>query len=177
MAAAEAMTNRHIVSTILHQLSDMKYKDRRQRGADQPVELLEFRPTLVPCILVNQLWADEGTTVLWKRYPHLPQFRGMDPTRRQYYANKVQCLFTISPSSGVAESLEYLDGLKWPNLKSLELEIDFKLLGAKFQSMLHTQLENFELSGLQSGGSAYFSEKGLPSLFVSLVNTCISAVL
>lgn len=65
MAAPAALADRQILHTILRHLSDMKYKDRRQYGPDQPVEFLEFRPTLVPAILVNRLWADEGTSILW----------------------------------------------------------------------------------------------------------------
>lgn len=65
MAMSAALSDRHIVSTILASLSDMKYKDRRQYGPDEPVQFLEFRPTLVPAILVNKLWADEGTSILW----------------------------------------------------------------------------------------------------------------
>lgn len=167
MAAATAMTNRHIVSTILHHLSDMKYKDRRQYGPDEPVEFLEFRPTLVPSILVNKLWADEGTSILWKRYPHLPALKGMDADRRQYYADKAQRIFSLSPPPGHSETLDYLDGLMWPNLKSLELEIDFQRYGMKFASMLHAEVEHVELSGLQSGESTYFVETVLPALFVS----------
>jgi hypothetical protein len=148
----------------------MKYKDRRQRGPDQPVELLEFRPTLVPAILVNKLWADEGTSILWKRYPHLPAFKVMDIERRQNYANKVQQIFSLSPPPGHPEQLDYLDNLEWPNLKSLELEIDFIRHGAKFLDMIHPGLELLELSGVQSGGSAYFAEVVLSSLF----STCQS---
>ena len=165
MAATTAMMNRHIVSTILHHLSDMKYKDRRQRGPDQPVELLEFRPTLVPAILVNKLWADAGTSVLWKRYPHLPALKFMDMERRQYYANKVHQIFSLSPPPGHPETLDYLDNLEWSSLKSLELEVDFIGHGAKFLNMLHPGLEHFELSGMQSGGATYFADVVLPSLF------------
>lgn len=167
MAAATAMANRHIVSTTLHHLSDMKYKTRRQYGPDQPVEFMEFRPTLVPSILVNKLWADEGTSILWKRYPHLPALRGMDAKRRQYYANKVEQVFSLSPPLGHPETLDYLDGLEWPNLKSLELEVDFQRHGSKFASMLHARLEHVELSGCQSGGSRYFAEGVIPALMVS----------
>jgi hypothetical protein len=163
---AAAMMDPQIVSTILRHLSDMKYKDRRQYGPDQPVQFLEFRPTLVPSILVNKLWADEGTAVLWKRYPHLPVLRNMTFERRQYYANKVEHLFVLSPSNGELETLDYLEGLQWPNLKSLELEVDFHQHGDKCLAMLHTGLEYLEISGFQSGGSKYFSEMLLPSLFV-----------
>jgi hypothetical protein len=65
MAALAALANHHILSRILLSLSDMKYKERRQYGPEQPVEFLEFRPTLVPAILVNKLWAEEGTSILW----------------------------------------------------------------------------------------------------------------
>jgi len=165
-ATAQALASRHIVSNILHHLSDMKYKDRRQYGPDQPVEFLEFRPTLVPSILVNRLWADEGTSVLWKRYPHLPALKTMESARRQYYANKVQTLFSIGPPPDSLESLEYLDHLAWPNLKSLELEVDLQRHGAKYSSMVHAGLEHLEISGFQSGGRAYFVNMVFGSLLV-----------
>jgi hypothetical protein len=124
MAAASAATaDRRIVSSVLHHLSDMKYKDRRQPGPDQPVEFLEFRPTLVPSILVDKLWAEEGTSILWKRYPHLPALRNMTFERRQWYANKVERLFVLGPAED-EEDLAHLGGLNWPKLKTLELEID-----------------------------------------------------
>ena len=168
-ATSTAVTDRQIVGRILHNLSGMKYKDRRQRGPDQPVELLEFRPTLVPSILVNRLWADAGTSVLWRRYPHLPALRDMAPERRQYYANKVQHLFTMGPSPLQPDTLDYLEDLQWPELKSLELEIDFVRHGHRFLPMLNAGvLENLELSGLQSCSSAYFAEVVLPSILVSV---------
>ncbi|KAF9730405.1 hypothetical protein PMIN06_008781 [Paraphaeosphaeria minitans] len=166
-ASAAALANRHILSTILLHLSDMKYKDRRQYGPDQPVEFLEFRPTLVPAILVNKLWADEGTSILWRRYPHLPSLKHMPSERRQYYADKVHQVFALSPPMGGAETLDYLEGLSWPNLKSLELEVDLQPYGAPFKSMLHAGLEHVELSGFQSGRSQFFVENILPTLFNS----------
>ncbi|KAF2440935.1 hypothetical protein P171DRAFT_85808 [Karstenula rhodostoma CBS 690.94] len=164
-ASATALANRHVLSSILLHLSDMKYKDRRQYGPDQPVEFLEFRPTLVPAILVNKLWADEGTSILWRRYPHLPSLKDLPLERRQYYANKVHYVFALSPPVGSAETLDYLEGLSWPHLKSLELEVDMQRHGASFTSMLHAGLEHVELSGCQSGGSQYFVETILPTLF------------
>ncbi|KAJ4344753.1 uncharacterized protein N0V89_012497 [Didymosphaeria variabile] len=146
----------------------MKYKDRRQYGPDQPVEFLEFRPTLVPTILVNKLWADEGTSILWlvmRRYPHLPSLKHMPLERRQYYANKVHYVFSLSPPPGSVETLDYLTGLAWPNLKSLELEVDLQRYGSPYISMLHAGLEHVELSGYQSGGSKYFTDTILPTLF------------
>jgi hypothetical protein len=166
MAVATALADRRIVSNILRELSDMKYKDRRQRSPDDPVEFLEFRPTLVPAILVNRLWADEGTSVLWKRYPHLPALQQMDAGRRQHYADKVEHIFALGPPPTSAELPDYLQGIRWPNLTSLELEIDFIRHGAIFSGMLHAGLEYLELSGRQSGGTSYFSEVTLPSLFV-----------
>lgn len=142
----------------------MKYKDRRQYGPDQPVEFLEFRPTLVPSILVNRLWADEGTSILWKRYPHLPALQNMRPARRQYYASKIERIFSLGPPPDRTEPLDYLDNLAWPNLKSLELEVDLQRHGAKFSSMMHPRLEHLEISGIQSGGSTFFVEVVFPSM-------------
>ncbi|PSN65545.1 hypothetical protein BS50DRAFT_61107 [Corynespora cassiicola Philippines] len=165
MAAAEAMANRHIVSTILHELSNMTYKDRRQYGPDQPVEFLEFRPTLVPSIRVNRLWADEGTSILWRRFPHLPALQEMAPARRQYYANKVHEVFSMGPPQGHPEAFDYLHGLHWPSLKSAELEVDWQKHGDSFSSMLQPALQQLEIGGQQSGGSSYFADVVLPSLF------------
>ncbi|PVI00386.1 hypothetical protein DM02DRAFT_728596 [Periconia macrospinosa] len=162
-----AISNRSIVSTILHHLSGMKYKDRRQNGPDEPVEFLEFRPTLVPAILVNRLWADEGTGILWRRYPHLPALRWVSPPRRQYYADKVQHVFVMSPPEGSVGDLDYLEGLQWPNLKSLEFEVDFQRHGKLFAPMLHGSLEHLELFGMQSGDSEYISNTVFPELFKS----------
>ncbi|KAF1954025.1 hypothetical protein CC80DRAFT_477034 [Byssothecium circinans] len=162
MAATTAMANRHIVSTILHHLSDMKYKERRQYGPDQPVEFLEFRPTLVPAILVNRLWADEGTAVLWRRYPRLPALKIIAPDRRQYYADKVQRVFVVNSPAG---SMEYLDGLQWPNLRTLESGVDFARHGEEFRSMLHGGLKHLELSGYQSGDSRHFENEVLPVVY------------
>jgi hypothetical protein len=126
MAAAMALANRQLVLLVLGQLSNMKYKDRRQNGPDQPVEFLEFRPTLVPSICVNKLWAEAGTSVLWKRYPHLPSMRDMSVERRQWYAAKVERIFVLSPPPESGENLAYLEQLVstacytrlWSTLKS-----------------------------------------------------------
>ena len=165
MAAAEAVANRRVISTILHHLSDMKYKDRRQQGPDQPVEFMEFRPTLVPSILVNKMWADEATSILWKRYPHLPALKSMKLDRRQWYANKVERLFILGPSPDNEEDLAYLEGLTWPHLRNLELEVDWKAHGKSFEAMLHGGLEHLEYSGPQTGDSKFITEFLLPTLF------------
>lgn len=91
----------------------------------------------------------------------------MPVERRQYYANKVYLVFSLSPPLGSTETLDYLEGLSWPNLKNLELEVDLQRYGSPFKSMLHAGLEHLELSGCQSGGSQYFIETILPTIFVS----------
>jgi len=164
MATAAAMANRHIVSQILHHLSDMKYKDRRQGGPDQPVEFLEFRPTLVPSILVNKLWAEEGTSILWKRYPHLPALKSIQTDRQQWYANKVERAFIVSPPPDAADDLAYLGALVWPSLKILELEVDWKRHGSNLHSMTHTSLVHLEILGEQSWDSKHITENVLPAL-------------
>lgn len=148
----------------------MKYKDRRQGGPDQPVELMDFRPTLVPSILVNKLWADVGTSILWKRYPHLPALERMQPDRRQWYAEKVERLFVLSPQSDLGGDLDYLEHLEWPHLQSLELDADWKRHGQSLRRMLHSQLEHLEVSGSQTGDSTYIADTLLPTLFASCEN-------
>ncbi|KAF2013625.1 hypothetical protein BU24DRAFT_241849 [Aaosphaeria arxii CBS 175.79] len=166
---SSALSNGYIVSTILEHLSNMKYKVRRQQAPELPVELLEFRPTLIPSILVNQLWADEGISILWKRYPYLPALHLIEPTRRQYYASKIQHLFYRSLISEKQETtLDFLNTLNWSNLKTLELEIDLSADRAQFSALLHPSLEHLELSGTQSGTSSELASSVLPSLFSSL---------
>ena len=105
---------------------------------------------------------------LRRRYPHLPALEYMTPERRQYYANKVRCIFLSSPHSDT-ETLDYLDRLSWPNLRRLEIEIDLKMHSAPLINMLHDKLEHVDLSGTQSGGSKHFTETILPMIFVSFV--------
>lgn len=164
-AAADAMADRRIVSLILHLLSGMKYKERRQRGPDQPVEFLEFRPTLVPSILVNKLWAEEGTSILWKRYPHVPALKGMTLERRQWYANKVEGLYVLGPSLEDNEDLSYLEELVWPRLRNLELEVDWRIHGKSLGSVLHPGIKHLELSGPQSGNAKFVAQVIFPALF------------
>ncbi|EMD91185.1 hypothetical protein COCC4DRAFT_136706 [Bipolaris maydis ATCC 48331] len=163
-ATAKALADSRILHLVLRHLSDMKYKDRRQRGSDQPVEFLEFRPTLVPSILVNKLWADEGTSILWRRYPHLLALDDMAPARRQWYANKVERLFVLGPPDDET-NFDYLHNLNWPNLKTLELEVDWCKHEKGISSMLHAGLQHVEFLGPQSRGSEYFARTILPALF------------
>ncbi|OAL06484.1 hypothetical protein IQ06DRAFT_483 [Phaeosphaeriaceae sp. SRC1lsM3a] len=165
MATAKAVADRRIVSLVLDHLSNMKYKDRRQGGPDQPVEFLEFRPTLVPAILVNRLWGDEGTSILWKRYPFLPALARMQLDRRQFYAAKIESVFVLSPSLANGEDLAYLHDLKWPALRCLEVDVDWQKDGAHIQNMLHAELENIDISGERLGGSSYIVEAVLATVF------------
>jgi hypothetical protein len=167
MASTMAMASRHIVSLILHHLSDMKYKERRQRGPDQPVEFLEFRPTLVPSILVNKLWAEEGTSILWRRYPHLPALQAMGQERQQWYADKVEQLFIMSASVGTADSLSFLEHLDWPQLKSLELEVDWDKHGRSLSGLLETKLEHLIISGLHANRTEYIADVVMPFILAT----------
>ncbi|KAF2134091.1 hypothetical protein P153DRAFT_104570 [Dothidotthia symphoricarpi CBS 119687] len=169
MAATEALNNRHIVSRVLFQLAESKHKERQQRGPNYPVEFLEFRPTLLSSILVNKLWAEEGTSILWSRYPQLPALELMTYNRRQNYANKVERIFCVV-STHSNEDLSFLDGLNWPRLKCLELDIDWRTRGHSFRNMLHAGIESLELSGVQSGDSDYIAESVLPALFAPCKN-------
>ncbi|KNG49270.1 abc transporter protein [Stemphylium lycopersici] len=165
-ATARATADRRIVSLVLRHLSDMKYKDRRQRGSDQPVEFLEFRPTLVPSILVSKLWAEEGTSILWRRYPHLPALQHMSPDRQQWYTNKIERLFVLGPIDDDTD-LAYLEGLEWPNLKTLELEVDWKKCEKAISPMLHVGLQHLDFLGPQSSESTHVAGTVLPIFFKS----------
>lgn len=165
MATQRALETPGIVSNILQLLSEMKYRIKRQYSPEDAVEFIEFRPTLVPSVLVNRLWADEGTCVLWGNYPHIPALASMEPERRQYYANKIRKIFIISPPTESTISLEYLTDLKWPLLRSLEMEVDFARHGDQIRSMLHSKLERLEIAGYISEGQEYFKQFLLPTIF------------
>ncbi|KAL5122052.1 hypothetical protein ACEQ8H_000269 [Pleosporales sp. CAS-2024a] len=153
MAAATALAHRHLVSLVLAHLSDMTYKGRRQNGPHQPVVFLELRPTLVPSICVNKLWAEVGTSILWNRYPYLPALKDMSLSRRTWYAEKVESVFVSAPSLASAEDMQYLGKLDWPRLKRLELEVDWARHSHIIQPMLHRDMEHLDISAIQSEGS------------------------
>ncbi|KAF2499154.1 hypothetical protein BU16DRAFT_503088 [Lophium mytilinum] len=166
MSAAErVLTDPIFVLKILKTLSSMKYKVKRQFAPETPVEWLEFRPTLVPSILVSRLWANEGTSVLWENYPHLLAMADMPVNRKQHYANKVHKIFIMSPLPGSPISLEHLRDLQWPLLESLEMDIDFARHGEQIRSMMGPTLKHLELSGYQSEGAEYFGQFVLPTIF------------
>lgn len=164
MAAAEVTADRKITSLILQCLSEQTYKYRRQISRDHPVEFLEFRPTLLPSILTNKLWADLGTSILWRRYPYIPALARMPFERRQWYANKVEKAWIAHPAQGGPE-LSYLGRLHWPLLETLELEVDWQQHQIHLTSLLHEGLAQLELSASQTGGSQHTSESTLPVLF------------
>lgn len=170
MAATMAMADRRIISLILHHLSNMTYIARQQCGPDEPVELREYRPTLIPPILVNKLWFEEGIPIVWKQCPHLPAMKTMSMERRQYYANKVEQLFVSGPPAESDENLAYVENLKWPNLKRLDMELDWMIFGKSLQGLLHLGLEHLGLSGEQIAGSAYLSDVALPTLLAPCTN-------
>lgn len=170
MATALAVADRRIVSLILEHLSNMKYKDRRQGGPDQPVEFLEFRPTLVPAMLTNKLWCDEGTSILWKRYPYLRALTSMPLERRQWYAAKIESIFVLSPALDSGEDLAFLHNLELPALKCLELDVDWQQHGSQIQTMLHSGLEYLDISGERLGSSSYVVETIFAAVFASCKN-------
>ncbi|OAL53398.1 hypothetical protein IQ07DRAFT_609842 [Pyrenochaeta sp. DS3sAY3a] len=170
MAATMAMADRRIVSRILHHLSFMTYIARQQSGPDEPVELREYRPTLVPSILVNKLWFEEGISIVWKQCPHLPAMKAMRMERRQYYASKVEQLFVSGPPTESDDNLAYVENLRWPNLKRLDMELDWKMYGKSLKGLLHPGLEHLGLSGEQTAGSTYLSEVALPTLIAPCTN-------
>jgi hypothetical protein len=66
--------------------------------------------------------------------------------------------------------LVHLEGLVWPKLKTLELEIDWKFHGKAVNTMLRTGLEHLELLGPQSGDSHFIAATMLPALFAPCTN-------
>lgn len=165
MAHAEATANRKIVSRILHHLADISDKRRHQRSLEYPVELLEIQHSLLPAVLVNSVWADAATSLIWRQNPSLSALRWMRPDRRQVYANKIEQLQLSDPQDESDDEYEYLRDLEWPRLKSLELDLDWQSYQHNLRQLLHSDLESLALTGRQSGGSAYVVQVTLPALF------------
>ncbi|KAF3005969.1 hypothetical protein E8E13_010308 [Curvularia kusanoi] len=165
MSHAEATANRKIVSRILHHLADIRDKQRHQRSPEYPVELLETQHSLLPAVLVNSVWADAATCIIWKQNPNISAFKWMQRDRRQFYANKIEHLQLPSSQDENDDEYEYLRDLTWPNLKSLELDLDWQSYQHNLRGLLHANLESLALTGRQSGGSTYVVQITLPALF------------
>lgn len=164
MAQAEATANRNIVARILHHHTEITERYRHQRSLEYPVELLEVRHSLLPVILVNRLWADAATSILWKQPPNLSALKWMQHDRRQVYASKVEQLQLSDPQDESDNEYDYLRDLEWPRLKSLELNLDWQLYQHHLRGLLHADLESLTVSGTQSGGSSYVAQVTLPAL-------------
>lgn len=164
MAVAEATADRKIVSRILQQLTDISHKFRHQTSPQHPVELLEARHSLLPAILVNHLWADAATSIVWKQNPNVAALKWMQHDRRQLYANKIEQLQLISPQDETDDEYQYLRDLEWPRLKSLELDLDWQSQQHNLRGLLHADLESLSVTGVQNGGSAYVAQVTLPAL-------------
>ncbi|KAF2624404.1 hypothetical protein BU25DRAFT_160890 [Macroventuria anomochaeta] len=164
MAHAEATANRKIVSLILHHLADISDRYRHQRSLEYPVELLEVRHSLLPATLVNRLWADAATSIIWKQNPSLLALRWMQHDRRQLYASKVEQLQLSDPQDESDDDYEYLKELVWPRLKSLEVDLDWQSYQHHLRGLLHAKMESLTVTGTQSGGSAYVTQVTLPAL-------------
>ncbi|KAL6709631.1 hypothetical protein ACN47E_001059 [Coniothyrium glycines] len=148
MAASQALADRCIVSLVLRELSETRDKHRLQRGSDRPVELVEYPPTLVPCMLVNRLWRDEGAAIVWRNYPYLPILKQLHFAQRQWYANKIERL--VLEELGDADDFAYLQDLKWPMLKHLNLRLDPAKHATLIMSLLRTKVDHLTLGGKQS---------------------------
>ncbi|KAJ4987839.1 hypothetical protein SVAN01_06719 [Stagonosporopsis vannaccii] len=164
MAHAEPTANRKIVSLILHHFADIIDRHRHQRSPEHPVELLETRPSLLPAILVNRLWADAATSIIWRQNPNTSAFKWMQHERRQIYASKVEQLQLPGPQDESDDEYEYLKDLAWPNLKSLELDLDWQSHQHNLRGLLHADLESLTVTGVQTGGSSYVAQVTLPAL-------------
>jgi len=165
MAHAEATANSSIVSRILYHLADISDKQRHQQGPECPVELLETQHSLLPAVSVNSIWADAASSLIWRQNPNISALKWMQHDRRQFYANKVEQLQLPNSQDENDDDYEYLGDLAWPNLKSLELDLDWQCYQHNLRGLLHSSLESLALTGRQSGGSTYVVQITLPALF------------
>lgn len=116
-------------------------------------------------MLINRLWADVAMSFLWRQTPNLSAIKCMRRDRRQLYANKVEQLQLSDAQDENDEDYEYLRGLEWPRLKSLELNLDWQLYQHNLRELLHADLQSLTITGPQSGGSSYVAQVTLPALF------------
>lgn len=163
MALAEATANRKIVSLILQHLTDINDKYRHQESLECHVELLEVRHSLLPACLVNRLWADAASSLIWKEFPDLSALRWMQHDRRQLYANKIKQL-QLSKRSDENNDYDYLKALRWPSLKSLEVDLDWQSYEHNLRGLLHPGLESLLVTGTQFGHSTHLAKVTLPAL-------------
>jgi hypothetical protein len=170
MAASQATASRPIVSCILQHLFDAEFTKIRVQSPGLPAEILECGPSLLSPILVNRLWADVGSTVLWRRHPPVEAFAMLPQDRRQWYADKVEDFSVIDSAPGASDDPAHLQDLHWPNLKSVEAYIDWAFLSTTMANMLHPGLLRLELSGPQLTGSIHIAEVVLPALLAPCTN-------
>ncbi|KAF2754634.1 hypothetical protein EJ05DRAFT_504160 [Pseudovirgaria hyperparasitica] len=134
-AVDQALGQRVILSNILLQLTGLELVLLKPAKANK--DMIRGSPSLLPCLLVNKLWADEATRLLWSHRAKLESLLKIDVTRRQYYASNVRSIEALS-STGIQShqdtvSLDSLNSLDWPCLKEFTMHISANARSSDFQ--------------------------------------------
>lgn len=86
------------------------------------LEHLQDNKALFAALQVNKLWADEATTLLWRKYPQILELaRIEDVERLQYYADKISVL-SIELNDDEYERHLKLQNAHFPRLKYLSMD-------------------------------------------------------
>ncbi|KAH7055927.1 hypothetical protein B0J12DRAFT_656271 [Macrophomina phaseolina] len=108
-ASSQALGIAHVVANILHR----QVEHFQQVNGHTAFRLSQFA-------LVNKLWADEATEMIWAHLDELAPLERVKPERRQYYAAKIRSLkVVLDPRSPPATAC--LSGLALPRLREVEL--------------------------------------------------------
>lgn len=108
-ASSRALGIAHIVANILNR----QIEHSKQVNGHHVLWLPKFA-------LVNKLWADEVTEMIWAHLDELKPLERVKCHRRQYYAAKIRTLkVVLDPSSPPATAC--LSGLALPRLREVEL--------------------------------------------------------
>ncbi|OCL10181.1 hypothetical protein AOQ84DRAFT_375161 [Glonium stellatum] len=149
MATQQALCLPEIVSNILRQVWENTQYCKFEWGV--PVEYncyFERNGSLMSCILVNKLWAAEGTNIIWGEKEDDECFTSVDGPRLQYYANKIREIRIrhnkISQPVSSLASIP-LSHLHFPRLSSLTLKTPFNAPTSELIPFLTPRLRTIKL--------------------------------
>lgn len=180
-AAARALGNPLILRNIFQQALTLRTVKRRHADMYGIHNLVKrtMGKLLCQCALVNKLWADEATSVIWScddvELKSLEQISSPvgHQGRRQYYANRIKALTLID-----AHYPLFLDEVSFPRLSCVHFDV---LMFAKKSVAIapilrHRRLKEINLYRFGSiAGCKYEWETLIPALEVRMGAQCISS--
>ena len=114
------------------------------------LRILEFfkddERTLLSACLVNKTWAEEATSILWRKDPPLPLLASLPNERGRYYAGKIRFLKAPrNESDGLKHDLTHL---LFPRLNSVRIHETWQMsYQVRVEQFLTPQLEELYYDG------------------------------